>query len=60
MDINVELQVRKETPIGDQEACRAIQEFANENYDLDGIYKVQINEIITFLSTGTPSDSPDE
>lgn len=51
----MELKIREEVQIEDAEAYRSVKEFIEENNDLDGIYRIQIDEILTFLKSGLDS-----
>lgn len=45
MDFNTEFKIVSKEEIAISEALKAITEFEEENIDVEGIYRIQINEI---------------
>lgn len=50
MDFNVELEIKEETEISERELYDNLKEFCEENPDLEGITKIQIDETMSYLS----------
>jgi len=49
MDPQADIEVRREARIEAAEACELIQDFLAENTELDGIYKIQLDEIWSYM-----------
>lgn len=49
MNFNLEYQILERTEVKDSEAYEAINQFIEENQDIDGIYKIQIDEVLSHL-----------
>lgn len=49
MDFNSEIKIVSSSKISERDAYKQILDFESENNDLDGIYKIQINEALDVL-----------
>jgi len=52
MDFNSEIKIVSSRKISEKDAYEQILDFESENNDLDGIYKIQINEVLDVLKKG--------
>lgn len=49
MDFNTELKIKEEIDITEEEAYNTMHNFSQDNDDLDGIVKIQMDEILGYL-----------
>lgn len=49
MNNNLEFKVTKQATITGREAYQTVSKFIEENPDVDSIYKIQIDEFLSFL-----------
>lgn len=49
MDFNLNFTVVEQSELEEREACEMLSNFLNDNHDLDGIYRIQIEEVLSFL-----------
>lgn len=49
MNNNFEFKITKQSTITGREAYQTISKFLEENQDSDSIYKIQIDELLSFL-----------
>lgn len=49
MDFNTELAIVSTSPMTEKEVYSAVTSFIQDNEDLDGIYRIQIDEFLRFL-----------
>lgn len=49
MDFNTELKIKEEINITEEEAYNIMHDFSQDNEDLEGIVKVQMDEVLGYL-----------
>ena len=49
MDFNTNIEIKEETEIPMEEALESLKEFIEENQDLEGILKIQLDETVWYL-----------
>lgn len=49
MNFNLEYKILEREEVRESEAYEAINKFLEENQDVDGIYKIQIDEVLSHL-----------
>lgn len=60
MDFNVDVQIMTEQPITEEEVYQTVYKYVEEDCDMDGIYKIQIDEVLQFLKQKSTLSSNSE